>query len=493
MEYEEWNPFMEDIKLKQIFTDVCPNKIKKIIWHPERPWFLAWDSKSNVTLWEYEGCQKLLSTFTTNSLIKDSSGIKLPPLGVSLKGVCFHDEYTIKWNSLSRMGFAMSKNYQTNDQIGKDSPYSFIIFVFEHFIVFHDYKTKVNKYLQKTEIDSKGFSSCVGVSQDFVAIGSTGGWITMFKISDWSVGRLLSKGYHTKSITWMDTLIRWKQSYIISASSDGVWAVWAPFSSVGTPIIKYQGFKGESFSWIHINRLEETLLWVGSSNTIGIWNIKDGSELYKVRGIKTLNKSTIINWILCLYQFTTTTTIIGMAKDSTLELIETNQKALITPVKGSSGIFRKNTMAHIRTMFDLNSFLKIPVKGMKVVDASYSSFKPYWTLVATSKEVYFLEIKRNSIPSGWVLGRKIIGNKISMDLLVCKNKRVNNVELELDIEKGVVSNSKINLKNALESTYSSDTQIKISPWWKYYSIEYIDDGVYEIYINSSGKSKSISK
>ena len=279
----------------------------------------------------------------------------------------------------------------------------------------------------------------------------------------------------------------------LSASSDGVWAVWAPFSSVGTPIIKYQGFKGESFSSIDINRLEETVLWVGSSNTIGIWNIKDGNELYKVRGIKTLNKSTITNCILCLYQFTTTTTIIGMAKDSTFELIETNQKSQITPVKGSNSVFRKNSMVNIRTLFDLNSFLKVPVKGMKIVDASYSSFKPYWTLIATSKEVYFLEIKRNSVPSGCVLGRKIIGNKISMDLLICKNKRISNVELELDFEKGVVSNNKINLKNALESNYSSDTQIKTSPWWKYYSIEYIDDGVYEIYRNSSGKSKSNNK
>ena len=269
--------------------------------------------------------------------------------------------------------------------------------------------------------------------------------------------------------------------------------MWAPFSSVGTPIIKYQGFKGESFSSIDINRLEETVLWVGSSNTIGIWNIKDGNELYKVRGIKTLNKSTITNCILCLYQFTTTTTIIGMAKDSTFELIETNQKSQITPVKGSNSVFRKNSMVNIRTLFDLNSFLKVPVKGMKIVDASYSSFKPYWTLIATSKEVYFLEIKRNSVPSGCVLGRKIIGNKISMDLLICKNKRISNVELELDFEKGVVSNNKINLKNALESNYSSDTQIKTSPWWKYYSIEYIDDGVYEIYRNSSGKSKSNNK
>ena len=187
---------MEDIKLKQIFTDVCPHKIKKITCHPEKPWFLASDSKSNVTLWEYEGSQKLLSTFTTNSLIKDSSGIKLPPLGVSLKSVWFFDEYTLKWNSVSRMGFTMSNDYQTNDQIGKDSPYSFIIFVFELFIVFHDYKTKINKYLQKTDIDSKGFASWIGVSQDFVAIGSTDGWITMFKISEWSVGRLLCCSYN---------------------------------------------------------------------------------------------------------------------------------------------------------------------------------------------------------------------------------------------------------------------------------------------------------
>ncbi len=63
-------------------------------------------------------------------------------------------------------------------------------------------------------------------------------------------------------------------------------------------MIKYKGFKGESFASLQINRLQETVLCMGSNNTIGIWNVKDGSELFKIRNIKTRSKSTIIDTML---------------------------------------------------------------------------------------------------------------------------------------------------------------------------------------------------
>lgn len=175
----------------------------------------------------------------------------------------------------------------------------------------------------------------------------------------------------------MEALIRYKKSYIVSGSSDGLCAVWAPFSSVGTPMIKYKGFKGESFHHLQLNRMEETVLCVGSNYTVAIWNIKDGTELYKLRSIKTARKSTIVNCINCFYQLTTPTTILGMAKDSTVELIETNLKALMAPKKGTSKSLKKNSMVYIRTLFDLNSFVTNPSKSMKIVDASSSSYKPY--------------------------------------------------------------------------------------------------------------------
>jgi len=246
---------MDDIKLRKIMTDANPNKIKKIISHPELPLLLVWDAKSTVTLWETEGSYRCLNTFTPYTLLEDSDGIRVPPLGISLKSVSFADKYTLKWNSASQMGFTLMDEDSNLTQEN-----NFIIFVFDLFIIFHDYKTKKNRYLQKADIESKGFSSCIGVSRDFVAIGNTDGWITMFKISEWSVGRLLSKGYHSKAVAHMDVLIRYKKAYIVSGGNDGLCAVWAPFSSVGTPMIKYKGFKGESFSSLQINRIEETVL-----------------------------------------------------------------------------------------------------------------------------------------------------------------------------------------------------------------------------------------
>ena len=154
MEYDECNPFMEDIKLKKIMLDTNPNKIKKVISHPELPLMLVWDNKSIVTLWETEGNFRLLNTFTPYTLVEDSEGIKIPPLGISLKSVTFADEYTIKWNSISQMGFTYMEEASTS---AKEN--NFIIFVFDKFIVFHDYKTKKNKYLQKSDIESKGFAS----------------------------------------------------------------------------------------------------------------------------------------------------------------------------------------------------------------------------------------------------------------------------------------------------------------------------------------------
>lgn len=191
----------------------------------------------------------------------------------------------------------------------------------------------------------------------------------MFKLSEWSVGRLLSRGYHSKAITCLDLLIRYKKSYIVSASSDGVCAVWAPFSSVGTPQIKYQGFKGESFSTIEINRYEETVLCVGTNNTVGVWNIKDGTELYKVKGIKNANKVSITNCFSCFLPCFSSTTVFGFGKDSTLELIDTSSLALFIPKKGTSKIYTKSSMASIKKLFDLNSFLVEPIKGVKIVDA----------------------------------------------------------------------------------------------------------------------------
>ena len=222
------------------------------------------------------------------------------------------------------------------DQNGKSfhhskESHSLIIFVFKFVIIFHDYNTKKNRYLHKNDLEIKEFSCCIGISRDFVAIGTGDGLITMFKLSEWSIGRLLSKGYHTKTITCLDLLIRYGQSYIISASSDGLWAVWAPFSSVGTPQIKYQGFKGESFNTIEINRLEETVLWVGTNCTLGVWNIKDGTELYKVRGIKSQYKTTITNFFWCYLSCFSSTKVFGFGKDSTLELVETSSKALLVP------------------------------------------------------------------------------------------------------------------------------------------------------------------
>ena len=200
---------------------------------------------------------------------------------------------------MSQMGFTMISDDQDSKGFHHNKgTHSLIIFVFKFVIIFHDYNTKKNRYLHKNDLDIKEFSSCIGISSDFVAIGTGDGLITLFKLSEWSVGRLLSRGYHTKAITHMELLIRYKKSYILTASNDGLCAVWAPFSSVGTPQIKYQGFKGDSFNSIEINRLEETVLCVGSNNTMGIWNIKDGTEVHKLRGIKSLSKTTMTNFFL---------------------------------------------------------------------------------------------------------------------------------------------------------------------------------------------------
>jgi hypothetical protein len=222
---------MEDIKLKKILSDITPGKIKKVIVHPYHPWVLICDSKNTVSLYSYTSPCTLLNTFTPYTLLEDSDNIKMPSLGVTLRSVCFSDMYTLKYSSLSQMGFTLMDeefhdampNYITSERKGTEPNANCdIIFVFDQFIIFHDYTTKKNRYLQKSDIDSKGFASCIGVSRDFVAIGSVDGWITMFKLSEWSVGRLLSKGYHTKAITAMDTLVRYRKSYIVSASSDGL-------------------------------------------------------------------------------------------------------------------------------------------------------------------------------------------------------------------------------------------------------------------------------
>lgn len=133
---------------------------------------------------------------------------------------------------------------------------------------------------------------------------------------------------------------------------------------------------------------------------------------------------------------------------------------MLAPVKGSN---KKSSAVHIRTLFDLNSFLKTPVKGMKIVDVGCSDYKPYCTILATSREVYFLEVKRNSVPSGCVLNKRMLGDNVSIECLVSKNKRLNNVELELDIENNAVVATKLNLKGTQDQTYPADTKIKVSP------------------------------
>jgi len=91
-------------------------------------------------------------------LIEDSPGIRLPPLGITLKNVCFSDEHTVKYSSLSPLGFTQPLDQQTGTCHSSPNK-SMIIFVFDFFIVFHDYKTRRNQYLQKADVDSKGFAS----------------------------------------------------------------------------------------------------------------------------------------------------------------------------------------------------------------------------------------------------------------------------------------------------------------------------------------------
>ncbi|CAI2384942.1 unnamed protein product [Moneuplotes crassus] len=484
MEYDKCNPYCEDIKLRKILVDVNPNKIKKIVCHPELPLMLVWDAKSTVTLWETDGHYRCLNTFTPYTLLEDSDGIKVPPLGISLKSVAFADEHTIKWSSVSQMGFTMIEEESSLDQ-----DHSLIIFVFELFIIFHDYRTKKNRYLQKADIESKGFASCIGVSKDFVAIGNTDGWITMFKISEWSVGRLLSKGYHTKAVVQLDVLIRYKKAYVVSGGNDGLCAVWAPFSSVGTPMIKYKGFKGESFASLQINRLQETVLCMGSNNTVGIWNIKDGSELFKIRNIKTRTKSTIIDTMLWLNPINTATTISGIAKDSTLELIETNTQARVVSNKGK----KKANAVYVRTLFDLNSFLKSPIKGLKFVSCANMRSRPYTTILASHKEIYILDVKKKAIPSGCVLHQRIEPNKMYIEYLLNKDNRINHYELELDIEDSKVINNRMNFKGSLDTSYQADLLLKISPCKRFYSVEYIYNGIFEIYVNPSYRSRTTTR
>jgi hypothetical protein len=228
---------------------------------------------------------------------------------------------------------------------------------------------------------------------------------------------------------------------------------------------------------------------MGSNFTVAIWNIKDGSELYKIRSIKNRTKSTIIMSVLCSYQLTTPTTVLGIAKDSTLELIETNMNHIAAPPKIKGKAPKKPNMINIRTLFDVNSFLKSPIKGLKLVDVSCLASRPYITVMASQKEIFLFEIKRNSLPSSCVLNTKVSDGKIMIDYMINKNKRIDHYELELDIEDDKVKSNKLNLKGALEPTYPADMLIKSSPCNRYYSVEYIDNGVFEIYLNNVEKAR----
>lgn len=228
---------------------------------------------------------------------------------------------------------------------------------------------------------------------------------------------------------------------------------------------------------------------MGSNYTLAIWNIKDGSELYKIRSIKNRTKSTIIMSDLCYYQLSTPTTVLGIAKDSTLELIETNTNHIKAPPNTKGKTSKKPNMISIRTLFDVNSFLKSPIKGLKLIDVSCLSSRPYVTVLASQKEIFIFEIKRNCLPSSCVLNSKTSDGKIMIDYLINKNKRINHYELELDIEDEKVKSNKLNLKGALEPTYPADMLIKSSPCNRYYSVEYIDNGVFEIYLNNVEKAR----
>jgi hypothetical protein len=55
--------------------------------------------------------------------------------------------------------------------------------------------------------------------------------------------------------------------------------------------------------------------------------------------------------------------------------------------------------------------MKTPIKGLKIIDAGCSSYKPYVTIIVSAKEIFYLEIKRNGVPAGCVLNSKTIENK----------------------------------------------------------------------------------
>lgn len=141
-------------------------------------------------------------------------------------------------------------------------------------------------------------------------------------------------------------------------------------------------------------------------------------------------------------------------------------------------------------MFDVNSFLKSPLKGLKLVDVGACVSSPYITILASQKEIYIFEVKRRSVPISCVLNRRTVGNKVMIDYLLNQNNRINHYELELDVEYNKVVSNKINLRNAIEPSYQSDILLKTSPCQKFYSVEYVENGIFEIYVNPTKKSRA---
>lgn len=155
-----------------------------------------------------------------------------------------------------------------------------------------------------------------------------------------------------------------------------------------------------------------------------------------------------------------------------------------------------------RSLFNVNSFLNEQIKGLKIVHACYVSSRPYTIFICSNKDIYRFEVKRNAVPSGCILSTKLVDTYLVMDFLICKQTdMLYHYQLNLETQNssgkgvldGILGMGKMLLKDPTKLSFPSDTQIKLSPCGHFYSIEYIDGGFFEIYINNAIRGKHAAR
>lgn len=421
--------------------------------HPVHSWILILEEDRSVYLWDH--CLKsiLLSLSSKDLDEKDSGG--------TLKAVKFLDPHILRWKWLKTQD-SSAEAFQ-----GKGKKKFWVLIVMECKILFVDYRTGEKKWVLNNLFEYKGITCVEFIDSSYLAIGFTDGSIRIFDLEDWEVVKLFPRGTHTKQITHLLTYSKNlnQRSLVISASGDGVIAVWNVDTCNDIPafLLQYGSSSAHSGSIYSIALNIETsqLFIIGSDSNLTIWNLVNATLVHKYKNFKGQNKKKILSGCYFSHPVMSPTTVLVHSGNNIINYFESLMFS-----------FPKESQT-------IQTLVELPI--CKIMNVKVHPLQPYLIIVTCEEGVFtvyyeefliqafgFSQIFRSNVKPTNASGESHFLYYFTKDYLY---SLIFAIQPEVSVQSCQL----------LSRPIGSKVQVKVSPSGKYLSILSLNTGFFDIY------------